>query len=524
MKRILLGSFLCLSLLLVQAQTAVRLPENWHLQSPTEGSYYGIGYDRAIQGILKDRTPKPVVVAVIDGGTDVTHPDLSANIWHNSKEMAGNGLDDDQNGYVDDVNGWNFIGGPGGDVDHDNLEFTREYKKYRERFAGMSPADAGKADQEGYQRFLKLDKEYKERLTRTQEEKAQFDQVVGIFRMAKETFTTELGKADFSVEELQAYSPKNAYTGGLKDFMLLAMQENLEDEISTGQEHYENSLKYAYDLDFDSRSMVGDDISNPRERFYGNNHVTGPDALHGTHVAGIIGAVHNDIGMDGICSSVQLMIIRCVPDGDERDKDVANSIRYATDNGARIINMSFGKSISPDKEVVDEAVKYAESKGVLLVHAAGNDGKNIDERDNFPNDHYLSGGTCSTWIEVGASGPTADELAAEFSNYGRKSVDVFAPGVDIYSTVPNNAYKREDGTSMASPVVTGIAAALFSYFPELTAVEVKEIIMKGSLKTKKIKVLIPGQDKNRTRLKKLCVSGGIANLEGAAKLAAKETK
>jgi subtilisin family serine protease len=205
-------------------------------------------------------------------------------------------------------------------------------------------------------------------------------------------------------------------------------------------------------------------------------------------VGGIVGASWNGKGMDGVCENAQLMVIRCVPNGDERDKDVANAIRYAVDNGARVVNMSFGKSFSPGKEAVDAAAEYAESKGVLLIHAAGNDSKNIDEQANFPKDTYNDGGECSTWMEIGASGSTVEGLMADFSNYGKKSVDVFAPGVDIYSTVPGGGFKDNSGTSMAAPVASGVAATILSYYPQLTATDVKAIMMQSATDYRKVKI------------------------------------
>ncbi|MEZ4800088.1 MAG: S8 family serine peptidase [Flavobacteriales bacterium] len=280
-------------------------------------------------------------------------------------------------------------------------------------------------------------------------------------------------------------------------------------------------MKFSYNLDMDTRTIVGDDYANVNQRNYGNNHVDGPAAEHGMHVAGIIGAVVNGFGIDGIAHNVKLMIIRCVPNGDERDKDVANAIRYAVDNGAKVINMSFGKSYSPQKEAVDEAVRYAESKGVLLIHAAGNDSKNIDKSDNFPTKKYLNGKTCSTWIEVGASGSTPGELVAPFSNYGKKSVDVFAPGVDIYSTYTGGSYKKESGTRcMASPVTAGVAAALWSMYPELTAQQVKEILIKSAVPYKKLKVTLPGSeteekpDGKPIAFGSLSKTGAVVNLQG----------
>ncbi|MBK7099262.1 MAG: S8 family serine peptidase [Sphingobacteriales bacterium] len=260
--------------------------------------------------------------------------------------------------------------------------------------------------------------------------------------------------------------------------------------------------------------IVNDNENDINDRFYGNNnlYVSKDGAMHGTHVAGIIGADRNNgKGMDGVADNVKLMSLRAVPDGDEHDKDIAVAIRYAADNGARVINMSFGKSFSPEKKWVDDAVKYAESKGVLMVHAAGNDAKNVDTTFNFPSAYYLDGTRPVNWITVGASGDEkAKGLVAPFSNYGKKEVDVFAPGMQIYSTVPGgNTYQNQQGTSMASPVVAGLAAFIMSYYPDLTASQVKEIIMKTVSKPIK-KVKQPGTD-NDVLLSDISVSGGIVN-------------
>jgi len=274
---------------------------------------------------------------------------------------------------------------------------------------------------------------------------------------------------------------------------------------------------------------VGDDYLNSNERTYGNNDVTGPDAMHGTHVSGIIAASRsNDIGIGGVSDRARIMAIRVVPDGDERDKDVANGIRYAVDNGAKVINMSFGKGYSWDKKVVDEAVKYAMSKDVLLVHAAGNDSRNTERKDNYPNKRFADslgvekGELVVPWIEVGASGwKDDDDLVAGFSNYGKKTVDVFAPGVKIKSTVPHSLYKEEDGTSMAAPVVAGLAALIRSYYPKLTALQVKDVIM-NSVSTVNHKVKVKVDDSSeKMLLSDICASGGIVNAYKALKLAAK---
>jgi len=282
------------------------------------------------------------------------------------------------------------------------------------------------------------------------------------------------------------------------------------------------SQAVAYDLDFDPRSIVGDDPNKLDEVGYGNNDVMGKgtDNFHGTHVSGIIAAKRgNSLGIDGVANNVRIMALRAVPDGDERDKDVANAIRYAVDNGAQVINMSFGKSYSAHLAYVYEAIEYAASKGVLLVHAAGNSAENIDEANNFPNDYIGKKRNMSNWIEVGASASGLNEnYVGNFSNYGKKNVDVFAPGVAIYSLAPDNKYQDAQGTSMASPVTAGVAALLLSYFPDLKAEQVKDILMKSSRSLDGLNVSKPGSGEE-VRFSQLSVSGGIVNAAEAVKLA-----
>ena len=266
------------------------------------------------------------------------------------------------------------------------------------------------------------------------------------------------------------------------------------------------------------------------DRYYGNNDVMAGTPSHGTHCSGIIAAARNNgIGMDGIADNVKIMMVRAVPDGDEHDKDIANAIRYAVDNGAQIISMSFGKDFSPEKNWVDDAVKYAQSKDVLLVHAAGNDHKDIDTAENFPNPVYVNNtGRAKNFITVGASGdPTNGGFTASFSNYGKNEVDVFAPGVNIYSTLPGgNKYGNFSGTSMACPVVAGVGALILEYFPDLSAEQLKYVIEKSATPVKE-KVILPGTQKTpggneesqMVDLSDISKSGGEVNAYEAIKLA-----
>jgi subtilisin family serine protease len=305
-----------------------------------------------------------------------------------------------------------------------------------------------------------------------------------------------------------------------KVFLTLAAQGITQAEIAEEAKNNENTLQYGLNPDFNPRPIVGDDYANPNEHVYGNADIKGPAADHGTHVAGIIGAVRgNGLGVDGVTpNTVRIMAVRVVPDGDERDKDVANGIRYAVDHGANVINMSFGKSYSPYKSVVDDAVRYADAHGVLMVHAAGNDGARLDTFPNFPSRNYLGGGHPTNWMEVGAvSWKGADSLVATFSNYGKEQVDVFAPGVDIKSTFPDGRYETISGTSMAAPVVTGVAALLMSYFPDLTAEQVKHVIMASAVTHATQRVFLPGQE---TEVPFSELSGsGIVNVYAAVQMA-----
>jgi subtilisin family serine protease len=221
--------------------------------------------------------------------------------------------------------------------------------------------------------------------------------------------------------------------------------------------------------------------------------------------------------------AVRIMSVRVTPDGDERDKDVANGIRYAVDHGALVINMSFGKGYSPEKPVVDSAVRYAESKGVLLVHAAGNDGSDNDRVPSYPTAGYLGGGRAANWLEVGASTFRRSALAARFSNYGRTAVDLFAPGQDIYATLPNQRYGRQSGTSMAAPTVSGVAALLLAYFPRLTPMDVRRILLASVTRYPDARVPAPGGGPP-VPFASLSATGGVVNAYAAVRQALEEER
>ena len=526
----------CLSTVLGQAPAPVveGLPTtsttDWHLQDPNTGPYQGISLNKAYEEVLKGRTPQEIVVAVIDGGIDIEHEDLDGVIWTNPGEIPDNNQDDDGNGYVDDIHGWNFIGGPDGShVDGETLELTREYARLKPKYEEAKPDDLSKKELAEYAYFKELEGKFEEEQSEAEMGFNNTLQYFFIFMRGKQMAERELGDKAFTAENLQTLEPKNDTLKEIKPFMVSLLEQGATVErLQSDLEYFQDKMEYHYNVEGDFREIVKDNPNDPNEQYYGNNDVEGPDADHGTHVAGIIAAERgNNLGMDGVANSVKIMALRAVPNGDERDKDIANAIRYAVDNGAKIINMSFGKDFSPNKSVVDAAVKYAQKNKVLLIHAAGNEGKDIDVGDNFPTKSLKKahgGKYAKNWIEVGAnSWGRGGRFVANFSNYGDRTVDVFAPGVDIYSTIPDSKYDKYDGTSMASPVVAGVAAVIWSYFPKLKYKQVKQIILESASRHPGKQVQIPGGSE-KVDFDELSITGGIVNLYEAVKMAEEITK
>jgi subtilisin family serine protease len=491
----------------------------------------GVSTEKAYQTILKGRTSKPVIVAVIDSGVDIEHEDLKDNLWVNAKEIANNGIDDDKNGYVDDVYGWNFIGGKDGkNVSKDTYEMTRMYVFYKKKFDGKGESDIPKADAVAYKEYLNIKDKFETKIMEIRQNLMRYKMFAERYAKSKRLLEAYLETDEITIDQLRTLdSSDEKIKEAVQTYGSMLLNGVDDKRLKEIADYFDNQIKYGYNTEFDPRSTVGDNYSNVNEKYYGNNDVVGKggDSKHGTHVAGIIAANRkNDIGMKGVADNVKIMTLRAVPDGDERDKDIANSIRYAVDNGARIINMSFGKSYSPDKKAVDEAMQYAASKGVLLVHAAGNDSKNLDSTANFPNRKTLKKKDVPTWLEIGAaSWGDNDNFVGDFSNYGKTTVDLFSPGVDIYSTTPDQKYESLDGTSMAAPVAAGVAAVIMAYFPELSAAQVKEAIMKSVVKFPNTKIVKPGEaegDDEKTKMidfSQLSMSGGLINVYEAVKLA-----
>lgn len=530
LKRSLVMAMVSVLSITMFAQKA-EVPKGWHLLDQKDSGYYGISIEKAYQFVqAKNLKSTPVIVAVIDSGVDTAHEDLRPILWRNPKEIPGNGIDDDNNGYVDDVYGWNFLGGRDGrNVEKDSYEAARVYHQLKAKWADkvVDPAKLSAAEKKEYDIYLRTKKDVVGQVD--VDEITFLKQMLPMLRKGDSVIAKDLGKPEFNGNDLKDYQPLDVNAGKAKGLYLNICKandnyeitnqqilEDIESEIGKGEAAEAPPKEYRNDI-------VKDNYNDFNDRYYGNPNVmvSKNAALHGTHVSGIIGAVRNNgVGMNGVADNVRIMTVRAVPDGDEHDKDIALAIRYAVDNGAKVINMSFGKGFSPEKSWVDDAVKYAESKGVLLVHAAGNSADNLDTTWNFPTPVSLDNYRAPNWITVGASGdPKAGGLVANFSNYGKKEVDVFAPGVRIYSTVPGgNTYQNLQGTSMASPVVAGLAAFLLEYYPNLSPAQVKYVIEKSSQKPA-AEAKDPGTHEV-VDFADLSVSGGVINAYEAIKLAA----
>ena len=467
----------------------------------------GMSVDKAYKELIKGKKGKKVIVGIVDSGVDINHEDLKAVIWTNPKEITGNGIDDDKNGYIDDIHGWNFLG----DAVHEQLEMTRIVKKG----PGTPDYDKAKAQLE-------------EELKGIQPQKQQLDFILN----AEKTVATFLKKSDFTLEEVKAIQSDETGVKQAKAMFTQILSKSTKAEFDAQIEEFKDyvygQINYNLNVEFDGRKIVGDNPNDLNDTKYGNNNVVGPEpkeAKHGTHVAGIVAQVRgNNLGGDGVTNNAQILTVRAVPNGDEYDKDIALGIRYAVDNGAKVINGSFGKYYSQQKEWVIDAIKYAESKDVLVVIAAGNESFDLDVTNKYPNDTYDgSPEFAKNVLIIGALSPAyGSKMIADFSNYGKNNVDIYAPGDEIYATTPLNTYEYLQGTSMASPNVAGVATLIRSYYPSLTAVQVKQIIMESGTPLKNTVTI--GEDKHKANFADASKSGRIVNAYNALVLAAKMAK
>lgn len=509
--------------------------KTWKAADLLKDTIPGMSVDKAYSEIIKDQVGETVIVAVLDSGVDIEHEDLDGKIWVNEDEIPNNGIDDDKNGYVDDVHGWNYLG----DMIGANLEFVRILKKLKPTYDGKTADQISPENKEEYALYKRASEEYDKKYSEAVQNKSYYENIVTTLSSAKTAVAEKLGKDDFTKEELSNMEAETLELQQQKGMLLGIMGQVggdlsvVDKELQSGIDYFSGQLEHNYNLDFNGREVVGDDSGNLTDTDYGNNDVDGPTeeeehVKHGTHVAGIIGAErNNNLGVNGVAENVKIMVLRAVPDGDEFDKDIARGIRYAVDNGAKIINGSFGKYYSQHSEWVNDAIKYAAEHDVLIVRAAGNDALNLDTNRVYPNDQWPghSEEIADNFLVVGALNYEYGEgLVAGFSNYGVENVDVFAPGVKIYSSTPLDTYEYLQGTSMAAPAVAGVAAVIMSYYPKLSAVQVKQIIEESGIAIT-MEVLVPTPREERTETKNsksfetLSTSGKIVNLYNALILA-----
>ncbi|WP_283636280.1 S8 family peptidase [Aquaticitalea lipolytica] len=473
----------------------------------------GMSVDKAYNEIIKNKKGQTTIVAVIDSGIDIDHEDLDDVIWINTKEIANNGKDDDNNGYIDDIHGWNFLG----DAYDEQLEYVRLL------------ASGDKSNP----RYQEAQAEYEKDYQKYSSRKVQYDQILQQVVSADQAVSTYLKKDNYTQNDVNSIKTEDAslqqsisilkYVYSLDFETVSDFKKELSDAIVSISER----LNFNLNKDFRGRK-TGDNPDDLSQKFYGNGNVkpVKKDESHGTHVAGIIAAErNNNKGVNGVANNVKIMSVRAVPNGDEYDKDVALAIRYAVDNGAKVINTSFGKYYSPHSDWVRDAIAYAGQKDVLIVNAAGNEGIDLDKKDVYPNDAIGTGlEVANNFITVGSLDPVyGSKMVSSFSNYGKINVDVFAPGEDIYSTFPENEYESIGGTSMASPAVAGIAALIRSRYPNLTATQVKQIIVDSGLPLT-TKVIVGGDANNVQSFSILSKSGRIANAYNALIMAEKISK
>ena len=488
--------------------------KRWSHLDLDKDSIPGMSVDKVYSELLKGKKSVPVIVGILDSGVDIEHEDLKSVVWTNKKEIAGNGIDDDKNGYIDDIHGWNFLG----NITKENYEYQRIIN------------DKSLVDETTYLEAKKINDD---KIEEANQAKTQIERALNGTTKADETLVKLLGKPTYTAEDLDAIDSKEPEVIQSKAIMkqMLAYGLSVADLKKEIQKELDTYIKVlsGENLKTNYRKVLGDNPEDIKDAKYGDNNVMGPDKeeiLHGTHVAGIVAQVrNNNVGGDGIANNVQILTVRAVPDGDEYDKDIALGIRYAVDNGAKVINGSFGKAFSPHKQWVYDAIKYAESKDVLIVHAAGNDAKDIDTENNFPNDSDdKKTEFADNMITIGALNyEYGTNVVADFSNYGKLNVDVFAPGVKIYASTPNNEYQFLQGTSMAAPNLAGVAALIRSYYPSLSAKQVKHILMdSGTAIT--TKVTVGGDEKDSRQFSDLSKSGRIVNAYNAMVMAEKMAK
>ncbi|MBG7630454.1 MAG: S8 family serine peptidase [Bacteroidetes bacterium] len=502
--------------------------DHWHLKDYESDGVPGISLDKLYDELIKNQKGKQIIVAIIDTEIDINHEDLKDFIWINNDEQPNNGVDDDNNGYVDDVNGWNFIGNKnGGNLICSNFSYTRKLKELIPIFKGKTKEEVGNdtlnfkiyqralMDHQNMKRQLKEDYEYVEFLnTGFPRSKKLLD---SIFRGS--TYTINQLDSLYTIFKKQD-SIKAADIYFMIDFLNFDMH-GYADNLA-----YESNLieKYSNNISFDDRAIIGDNVNDIEDRDYGSPFITNSlkEFTHGSIVSGVLAAHRtNNKGVRGITNTVKLMPL-CIQAkfGAETDKDLALSIKYAVENGAQVINISANRTYELHNEWVQQALLYAEEQNVLVVKGAGNSETDIDKIITYPNkntkDHVLN-----NFIVVGATGM---ELNSNFkpvwANYGRKTVDFYAPGESILTTTPFDSYKVDSGSSLSTAITSGVAALLLSYYPDLKVSEIRQILMESATRYD-LDIELDYDSNTTVPFSKLSNSGGVLNAFNAFVLAEK---
>jgi cell wall-associated protease len=522
-------------------------PQFWHQKDLKKDGIPGISLDKFYNENKKKLKLKSIIVAVIDTQIDINHEDLQDQIWTNPKEIPNNNIDDDHNGYIDDVNGWNFVGTKSGNyIVWGNFEYVRFVRTWDTIFKNKKEVEILPQDMANYKEYLRAIKMLEKNTKFNKNYLKSMKTMVKVYPLAKDTLKYYFPKEDYTIQQLDSmykiYKINDKTFNQMRDdgdrdfgaliyFMMLEMKLNMNsiDKIQDKETQLDSIVNKNLNVNYDERFYIGDD-PKVLEKGYGTNkicsNIKGIRSFqdHNTKVSGIIAANReNNIGIKGFSNNIKIMPLVTSFSGDEHDKDIAMAIRYAVDNGAKVINMSFGKEFSLHKEWVHEAFKYAEAHDVLLVHSSGNSGFNGDENPIYPNDIAFdgTGEVCNNFINVGSiSQKTDSALASNLSNYGKNNVDILAPGDDIYTSLAGNKYEYDSGTSFAAPMVSGTAALIWLYYPKLTAPQVKQIILDSGV-SYDIEVIVPGTKDKKLKFSELSKSGKVVNVYNAMMMASR---
>lgn len=503
----------------------------WYHLDIEKDTLAGTSLSRAYQELIKDKKGKEIIVAVIDTDIDINHEDLKPAIWINKKEIPNNGIDDDKNGYIDDINGWNFLGNKKGEsISYTSTEPIRVINRLKKKYNSFSNFKGNEGDSLLY---IKAKSVYKEDSLQLETLKKYSSLYINEYRKSTKKIEQIFGKHNYTFPKIDSLYQKNKKADNelveniliMRKYIRLGMNDETlqKDSLKVMQK-----IKTSYNLNYYDRNLIGDNELDIKDKYYGNNNVYKNSKLtyHGTIVSGILGANRaNKMGIEGFSDNIKIMPILAIPTGGyENDKDVALAIMYAVDNGAKVINMSFGKTFSANPEWVNEALQYADKQNVLVIAGAGNDGSNSDLKPFYPIDYDENTHKefCQNFIKVGGITYSGDkDFLASFTNYGKKTVDIFAPAYFLKTTDANVGYSYRDGTSMASPIVSGVAALVRSYYPKLTAAQVKQILLDSSVKYD-LKVQVPGEKEGVLKpFSSLSKSGGVVNAYNALLIAKK---